>query len=98
MDHAMHTPIDANQLTEATLLDATIYGPMDEKIGTILHVHGSGADTTVIVEVGGFLGIGTKSVSLRAKDLNFMRAEDGDVHAMTTWTKEDVKALPQHHH
>lgn len=98
MDHSMHTPIDATQLTEAVLLDATIYGPMDENIGTISHVHGSGADAMVIVDVGGFLGIGTKSVSLNAHDLNFMRDEDGDVHAVTTWTKDDVKALPEHHH
>lgn len=98
MDHATHTPIEPSQMTEAMLLDATIYGPKDEKIGTVSHVHGSGADTTVIVEVGGFLGIGARSVSLRAHDLHFMHDEDGDVHATTPWTKDDVKALPEHHH
>lgn len=98
MDHSLHTPIDASQLTEATLLDAKIYGPFDENIGTISHVHGAGADARVIVEVGGFLGIGTKAVSISAHELNFMRDEDGDVHAITTWTKDDLKALPEHHH
>lgn len=98
MDHAMHTPLDANQLTEATLLDAHIYGPDDENIGTISHVHGAGADTQVIVDVGGFLGIGAKAVSIKASVLNFMRDEDGDVHATTSWTKEDFKSLPEHYH
>jgi hypothetical protein len=30
--------------------------------------------------------------------LNFMRDAEGDVHATTSWTKEQIKALPEHHH
>ena len=98
MDHTLHTPLSADQLNEAILLDAVIYGPEDEKIGTVSHVHGMGADTEVIIDVGGFLGIGAKSVAISANSLNFMRDEYGEVHAVTAWTKDEVKALPEHHH
>jgi PRC-barrel domain len=98
MDHTLHKALEAAEINEANLIDAVIYGPSDEKIGTVAHVHGVGAATKVIVDVGGFLGIGTKSVALDANQLNFMRDEDGDVHAITSWTKEQVKDLPEHHH
>ncbi len=98
MDHALHTPLEAAEINESNLIGAVIYGPFDEKIGTVSHVHGMGPTTQVIVDVGGFLGIGAKPVALDANQLNFMRAEDGSVHAVTTWTKDEVKDLPEHHH
>ena len=98
MDHSTHTQLVDSDLTENNLLDAVIYGADDVKIGTVSHVHGMGAATQVIVDVGGFLGIGTKSVALTTNQLNFMRDESGDVHATTSWTKAQVKELPEHVH
>lgn len=98
MDHSTHIQLVDSELTEANLLDAVVYGADDEKIGTVSHVHGMGAATQVIVDVGGFLGIGAKPVALTSNQLNFMRDEDGNVHATTAWTKEQIKALPEHHH
>lgn len=98
MDHTKHMQLEPAEINEANLMDAVIYGPFDEKIGSVSHVHGTGAMTKVVVDVGGFLGIGTKTVALDASQLNFMRDEDGVVHAVTTWTKEQVKDLPEHHH
>ena len=98
MDHTLHTRLDAAEINEPNLIGAVIYGPSDERIGTVAHVHGMGAATQVIVDVGGFLGIGAKPVSLEASRLNFTRDEDGGVHAVTTWTKAQVKDMPEHHH
>ncbi len=98
MDHSTHTMLLDSDLTETNLLAAVVYGADDEKIGTVSHVHGMGAATQVIVDVGGFLGIGAKPVTLTTNQLNFMRDEAGDVHATTTWTKEQLKALPEHSH
>jgi hypothetical protein len=98
MDHSRHTPLGAAEINEANLIDAPVYGPYDEKIGTVSHVHGMGTSTQVVVDVGGFLGIGTKPVALQASRMNFMRDEDGTVHGVTTLTKEQVKDLPEHHH
>jgi hypothetical protein len=79
-------------------MDAVVYDPDDEEVGTVSHVHGAGPTGEVIIDVGGFLGIGTKPVALAVKQLNFMRDENGDVHATTSLTKEQAKALPEHHH
>ena len=98
MDHSTHAVLDATELNEANLIDAVVYGTDDEKIGTVSHVHGMGNTTSVIVDVGGFLGIGSKPVLMKSSDLHFMRDENGDVHATTTWTKDQVNGLPEHHH
>jgi hypothetical protein len=52
----------------------------------------------IIVDVGGFLGIGAKPVAVPAADLEFMRDEKGDVHAVTDWTKDSLEAMPEHKH
>lgn len=92
MDHSQHTRLATNELDADTLEGATIYGPGDEKIGSVSHVHGS----QVVIDVGGFLGIGAKPVAVSVNDLEFMRDEDGDVHAVTNWTKDNLKAMPEH--
>ncbi|PBC23486.1 MULTISPECIES: PRC-barrel domain-containing protein [unclassified Mesorhizobium] len=97
MDHSAHVRLTANELTPGVLEDATIYGPNDEKIGSVSHTHGTGSETQVVIDVGGFLGIGAKPVSVPASQLDFMRDEDGDVHAVTSWTKDQLKAMPEHH-
>jgi len=98
LDHTTHQPLTPTELTEPNLMDATIYGPGDEKVGTVSHLHGSGPGGQVIVDVGGFLGIGSKPVAIAVNELTFMRDEDGTVHATTAMTKDQAKALPEHHH
>jgi len=96
MDHTNHTRLTSDEYTEAVLNGATVYGPGDEKIGSISHTHGTGADTKVVIDVGGFLGIGAKPVLVSAQELDLMRDESGGVHALTTWTKDALKSMPKH--
>ena len=98
MDHSHHVRLATTELTPAILEGATVYGVDDEKVGTVSHVHGIGAGSEIIVDVGGFLGIGAKPVAVPASQLDFMRDENGDVHAMTTWTKDALKDMPEHRH
>ena len=92
MDHSNHIRLRSDEFTPDVLEGATIYGPGDEKIGSVSHLHGS----QVIIDVGGFLGIGAKPVAIEASQLDFMRDEDGDVHAVTSWTKDQLKDMPEH--
>ncbi len=96
MDHSKHVRLAPAALTASALDGATICGPGDEKIGSVSHVHGDGAAGAVVIDVGGFLGIGAKPVAVPVSDLEFMRDEDGDVHAVTTWTKDQLKGMPEH--
>jgi hypothetical protein len=96
MDHSQHTRLSTGELTPAVLEGATIYDDADHKVGTVSHVHGSGLASQVVVDVGGFLGMGAKPVAVPATELDFMRDEKGDVHAVTSWTKDQLKDLPEH--
>lgn len=95
MDHTNHVRLTAAELTPAILEGATIYGADDHKVGKLDHVHGGGQ---AIIDVGGFLGIGAKPVAVPLSDLQFMRDESGDVHAVTSWTKDQLKDMPEHKH
>lgn len=96
MDHSHHVRLSATELTADTLEGATIYGPGDDKIGSVSHIHGAGTAAQVVIDVGGFLGIGAKTVAVPVSELDFMRDEDGEVHALTSWTKDQLKAMPEH--
>jgi len=98
MDHSSHTPLRAEEINAENITDAPIYGPEDNNIGTVAHMHGSDHNARVIIDVGGFLGLGAKPVALPVSALNFMRDESGTVHATTTMTKEQLKDLPEHTH
>lgn len=98
MDHTNHVRLGTAELTSDILEGATIYGADDHKVGTLDHVHGTGASSAAIIDVGGFLGIGAKPVAVPLMDLEFMRDEDGDVHAVTSWTKDQLKDMPEHRH
>jgi hypothetical protein len=98
MDHSNHVRLAATELTPSVLEGATIYGADDHKVGTVSHVHGSGPTSQIVLDVGGFLGIGAKPVAVPADQLAFMRDEDGDVHAVTQWTKDELEAMPEHKH
>ncbi len=98
MDHSTHTPLRASELTEANLVGAPIYGADDEKVGSISHLHTTTLDAHAIVDVGGFLGIGSKPVSVRLDQLKMMRDSDGTIHGTTSWTKDELRALPEHAH
>lgn len=98
MDHSNHVRLSATELTPSLLEGATIYGADDHKVGHVSHVHGTGAVSEVIIDVGGFLGLGAKPVAVPMSDLQFMRDADGDIHAVTTWTKDQLENMPEHKH
>jgi len=96
MDHSKHVRLDQAEFSADVLEGASIYDADDNDIGSVNHVHGTGAAARVVIDVGGFLGIGAKPVAVAASDLDFMRDEDGEVHAVTRWTKEQLEEMPEH--
>lgn len=96
MDHTDHVRLTVEQLRPDIVEGATIYGRDDAEIATIDHLHGVGEQARVVFDVGGFLGLGAKRVAVYASQLDFMRDEDGVVHAVTQMTEDQLKALPEH--
>ncbi len=97
MDHSNHIRLGDDELKQANLKGASIYGADDHKVGTVDHVHGAGSGSNVVIDVDGFLGIGAKPVLVPVANLDFMRDESGEVHGVTSWTKDQLKAMPEHH-
>lgn len=96
MDHSKHIRLSDIEITERNLKGATVFGQNDEKVGTVAHMHGVGNTGRVVIEVGGFLGFGAKSVAVAASELDIMRDESGSIHAVTNWTKDQLKDMPEH--
>ncbi len=97
-DHSQHKRLEDAELESKILEGAPIYDHHNAEIGKVSHLHGSGAHAQVIVDVGGFLGLGAKTVALNMAQLDFMRDENGHVHALTNFNKSDLERMPEHHH
>ena len=50
----------------------------------------------IVVDVGGFLGIGEKPVAIAFDDLKIGKDENGNLVAYTTFTKDQLDNAPQY--
>lgn len=69
----------------STGVDSTLSGDMMALDGKISHV---------VIDVGGFLGIGTHTVAIPISELQVFRGEGSIVRAYLPWTEAQLKALP----
>ncbi|MFN4016303.1 MAG: PRC-barrel domain-containing protein [Reyranella sp.] len=84
-------------LSGNALLGANVKNQANETVGEIeeVFVGTDGAIKTVVVSVGGFLGVGSKNVAVKWSDIKVER--DGkDLRVKTTWTKDSLKAMPEY--
>ena len=93
------TEADYGTLTADDLDDATVYGANNESVGEIdellLAADGKTIDR-VVIEVGGFLGIGEREVAVPFDRLNVLRNADGDFRIYIDSTEERLEALPEY--
>ncbi|WP_116087435.1 PRC-barrel domain-containing protein [Tropicimonas sp. IMCC34011] len=90
--------VDATAMTAEELDGVRVYGTDDSWIGEVSDILLSqeGSIESVIVDVGGFLGIGEKPVQLSFEDLNLQRQENGNqLRAYVGATEEELEALPR---
>jgi len=91
-------PINRNELTDAPLtaeelIGTNAYGPGDEHLGAIgdvvLGQDGSTVEA-VIVDFGGFLGIGTKPVAVAVENLRFATDANGNRYLFLNVTRDQL--------
>jgi sporulation protein YlmC with PRC-barrel domain len=87
----------AGEMSGSALIGATVRNDKREAVGKIedVYVDSSGGIKTVVVSVGGFLGVGAKDVAVKWSDLKFTR-DDKSIVIMTNWTKDSLKAMPDY--
>lgn len=90
---------DLSVMTETDLIGKRVIGANDEDVGEIsaVAIGANGAIEGAIVDVGGFLGIGERRVSLGSDALTTVVDADGTVDRFrVTMTQEQLEALPEY--
>ena len=102
---------DRNTVSTTSTVDFNVYGEIsgnafigtnvrnqsNEIVGKVedVYIDDRGAIKTVVVAVGGFLGMATKDVAVRWSDIG--RSRDGkSLVLITNWTKESLTAMPEY--
>lgn len=94
-----YASIPAAERTAANLEDADVYTADGDEIGDVsdLLVDNNGQVTHVVVNVGGFLGMGTHTVALPLDQVDVQWNQDrDDARVYVSMTKDQLKALPEH--
>ncbi|CAN7153241.1 PRC-barrel domain-containing protein [Mesorhizobium sp. LjNodule214] len=94
IDKSALTEMPVGEIRGDDLKGTTVYGANDVKVGEIGDVvlAPDNKPDAVIVDVGGFLGIGEKEVAVGMDNLKFMTDKDGKKYLYTTFTKEQLEA------
>ncbi len=90
--------LDIGGLVPEDLEGSTVYDRHEGVVGQVEEVVATDENTveTLVVEVGGFLGVGTRSVGIGAHQVSLRRGSDGAVRIYLDMTDEALRALPQH--
>ena len=95
-DKAAMTPVDPGKIRSQDLVGTTVYGADDARvgeIGDIVLTKDSKIDA-VIMDVGGFLGMGEKEVAVGMDKLKFMEDKNGKRYLYTNFSKDQLKSQP----
>ncbi|MCV2869096.1 PRC-barrel domain-containing protein [Defluviimonas sp. WL0002] len=91
--------LEAEDLTAERLTGAPAYDTEDKWVGEVSEIllSDEGRVRSVIVDVGGFLGIGEKPVELQLSSVDILRSDDGsEVRVYIALTKEQMEAIPKY--
>lgn len=91
--------VEEVDLTAERLTGAPAYDANDAWIGEVsdLVLSDNGRIASVVVDVGGFLGIGEKPVQMDMNDIDILRAENGsDIRVYISKTKDEMEAMPDY--
>jgi len=86
---------DENTFLTSDLTGATVYSPQDEVIGDVndVIVSRDGKVDGLVVGVGGFLGIGEKSVAIKMSEIKMMDTDTG-IKLVMNANKDQLAAAP----
>ncbi|RUU12212.1 PRC-barrel domain containing protein [Mesorhizobium sp. USDA-HM6] len=94
IDKSALTEMPSDKISAANLIGTNVYGADDAKVGEIGDVilTGDKKVDAVIMDVGGFLGIGEKKVAIGMENLKFMTDKNGKRYLYTNFTKDQLEA------
>lgn len=92
------TSVNQADLSAEDLRGIPVYGLNDEQIGTISDVvlTPQGNSDAVIVDVGGFLGLGAKPVAVGFENLTFSSDTNGQRYLFLNTSRDQLEAQPEY--
>ncbi len=93
-----YNTVEVDALTAENLTGATVVGPNGEdiaEVGDIL-LSQDGQIEAMLIDFGGFLGIGQKRVAVGMDNLEFAANENGDLVIYSDFTQEQLEAAPEY--
>lgn len=96
LDRSTMTPLDATTLSADQLIGVSVIGPENARLGEIgdIILMPDGKVDALIVDFGGFLGIGEKKVAVGYDNLEFTRDANGATYVWINATKDQLEAAP----
>ena len=88
------------ELTADKLQGARVYGAKDEDVGEVnkLVMGDNGQVKTIVLDIGGFLGMGEHQIAVTPDELTIVRNADGsDVRVYIDANKDALMAQPEYH-
>jgi len=94
VDKTTLTEMPIDKIRAEELIGTNVYGADDANVGKIGDVvlTGDKKIDAVIIDVGGFLGVGAKEVAVGFEKLKFMTDKNGNKYLYTNFTKDQLTA------
>lgn len=94
IDKSSLTEMPVDKISTKDFIGTSVYGADDAKLGEIGDVvlGGDKKVDAVVVDVGGFLGMGEKPVAVGLEKLKFLSDKDGNRYLYTNFTKAQLEA------
>jgi sporulation protein YlmC with PRC-barrel domain len=89
--------LESGSVSAEQLLGATVYSSDQQNIGEVGDVRlaaDGGEVDAMIVDIGGFLGIGAKPVAIGFEDLTIRKDEGDAFYVYTDFTREELESAP----
>jgi len=90
------TQVETGTIDTDNLIDAEVYSSENEYVGDVGNVvlTADGTVDVVIVDVGGFLGLGEKPVAVGFSEVEIYQDEDGYIYISTPFTEAQFDEVP----
>jgi sporulation protein YlmC with PRC-barrel domain len=95
-DVSAMTTVDVASVTAKDLMNATVYSQNNENVGNVGDVvlGQDGKIDALVLDVGGFLGLGTKPVAIGFESLDIRKDANGNLFVFTHFTKDELQSAP----
>lgn len=90
--------VDSTKISANELMNTTVYDAQNQNVGNVGDVimTKDGKIDAIVVDIGGFLGIGEKPVAIAFEDLNIQKDQNGKLALHTGFTKQQLDNAPQY--